>query len=145
MLLFWAVKDYKSCYFGRLRTTKHISIAATPSTHLHLSHLKLINLLLLIPQLLQYPAQLSLVLRTLLSATYSFIHARRPADEDLAISVLGFEGEHGFEELFCDVAGPLLPVSGRLVEEVEGAEAVGVGVFEVFEFALEEDVFFGLE
>ena len=35
------------------------------------------------------------------------------------------------------------PALGGLVEEVEGAEALRVGVFEVFEFAFEQDVFFG--
>lgn len=38
---------------------------------------------------------------------------------------------------------PLGPALGGLVEEVEGAEALRVGVFEVFEFAFEEDVVFG--
>ena len=38
---------------------------------------------------------------------------------------------------------PLGPALGGLVEEIEGAEALRVGVFEVFEFALEEDVVFG--
>ena len=36
----------------------------------------------------------------------------------------------------------LLPALGRLVEDVEGAEAVRVGVFEVLEFRLQEDVGF---
>ena len=34
------------------------------------------------------------------------------------------------------------PALGGLVEEIEGAEALRVGVFEVFEFAFEEDVVF---
>ena len=36
----------------------------------------------------------------------------------------------------------LLPAFGRLVEDVEGAEAVRVGVFEVLEFGLQENVGF---
>lgn len=39
-------------------------------------------------------------------------------------------------------AWPGLGVGG-LVDEIEGAEALRVGVFEVFELALEEDVFLG--
>ena len=35
------------------------------------------------------------------------------------------------------------PALGGLIEEVEGAEALRVGVFEVFEFAFQEDVVFG--
>lgn len=38
---------------------------------------------------------------------------------------------------------PLGPAFGGLVEEVEGAEALRVGVFEVLEFVFEEDVGFG--
>ena len=38
--------------------------------------------------------------------------------------------------------GAALPVLGRVVEEVEGAEALRVGVLEVGEFVLEQDVFF---
>ena len=35
------------------------------------------------------------------------------------------------------------PALGGLVEEVEGPEALRVGVFQVFEFAFQEDVVFG--
>ena len=40
---------------------------------------------------------------------------------------------------------PLAPALWGFVQEVEGAETVRVGVFQVLELALEEDVVFGLE
>ena len=41
------------------------------------------------------------------------------------------------------MAFSLGPALGGLIEEVESAETLRVGVFEVFEFAFQEDVFFG--
>ena len=104
-----------------------------------------IHLLLLIPQLLQHPLQLALVLRALLHPTHGLVQPGRSTHEDFPIRpILGLEGQHRLQQLLGHVAlGAALPVLGRVVEEVEGAEALRVGVLEVGEFFLEEDVFFG--
>lgn len=107
------------------------------------THLKLINLLLPIPQLPQHTPQLSLILWTLLHATNRLIHPRRPTHKNLHILHFRF-GQDLLEEVIIDVPrSPLGPIIGGLVEHVESAETLGVGVFEVLEFVFEEDVGFG--
>ena len=112
------------------------SIAAASTT------LKLIDLILRISQLLQNPAQLPLVLGALLHATNGLVQPRGPTDKNLDILDFRFR-QDGFQQIGADVALSAHPFLGRFVEHVEGAETLGVGVFEVFELAFEEDVFFG--
>lgn len=52
-------------------------------------------------------------------------------------------GEHCLQELLVDVALSLLPGLGGLVEDVEGAEALRVLIFQLLELVLEQDVGFG--
>ena len=91
-------------------------------------HLKFINLVRPIPQLLQHPCQLPLLLRTLLRAADRLIQARRPTHKHLQILLLRLR-KYGLQKLFRDVTRSLLPALGGFVEEVESSEAVGVGVF----------------
>ena len=103
--------------------------------------LKFIDLILRIAQFLQNPAQLPLVLGALLHAANRLVQPRGPTNEDFDILDLRFR-QDGLEEIGTDVAFSTHPFLGRFVEHVEGAETLGVGVFEVFELAFEEDVFF---
>lgn len=104
--------------------------------------LKLIDLILRISQFLQNPAQLPLVLGALLHAANGLVQPRGPTDKDLDVLDLRFR-QDGFQQIGSDVAFAAHPFLGRFVEHVEGAETLGVGVFEVFELVFEKDVFFG--
>lgn len=101
--------------------------------------LKLEDLLLRVAQLLQDTGQLALVGRAVLGATDGLVHAGRSADEDLDVLLLGL-GQDGLQELLADVALAAGPLLGRVVQDVEGTEAAGVGVLELLEFLLQEDV-----
>ncbi len=104
--------------------------------------LKFIHLILPIPQLLQHPRQLPLVRRTLLRPAHRLIQPRRPTHEDLDILLLRLR-QHRLQQVLADVSRAPVPVLAGRVDRVEGAEALRVGVFEVFEFVLEQDVGFG--
>lgn len=84
-----------------------------------------------------------MVPRALLVARNSLVHARWSTDKDL--DVLGlWLWEHGLQELLGDKS--LLEVGcvlGGVVKGVEDAETLGVGVLEVLELALEQDVILG--
>ena len=103
--------------------------------------LKLVHLLLRVAQLLQYARQLPLVRGARLGPADGLVQARRPAHKHLDVGLLGFR-QNRLEQLLGNVAFTLHPALGRVVEDVEGAEAVRVGVFEVLELGLEEDVGF---
>ena len=103
--------------------------------------LKLVHLLLRIAQLLQHARQLPLVGGTVLGAADGLVQARRPAHKHLDVFLLRLR-QHRLEQLLGDVALALHPALGRVVEDVKGAEAVRVGVFELLELGLEEDVGF---
>lgn len=105
--------------------------------------LELVNLILAVSQFAQNTSQLSLVLRALLVTRNSLVQARWSTDEDLDVLRLGLR-QHGLQELLGDES--LLEVGrilGRVVERVEDAQTLGVGVLEVFELALEQDVLLG--
>lgn len=104
--------------------------------------LKFIHLILPVPQLLQHPRQLSLIRRTLLRPAHRLIQSRRPTHEDLDVLLLRLR-QHRLQQILADVPCPSMPILAGGVDRVEGAEALQVGVFEVFEFVLEEDVGFG--
>jgi len=104
--------------------------------------LKFIHLLPSIPQILQHARQLPLILRALLHPRNRLIQPGRPTHKHLDILLLRLR-QHRLQQLLGDMAAALRPAVRGLVEQVEGAEALRVGVFEVFEFALQQDVFFG--
>ena len=115
--------------------------------HMYLSTsifpLKLVNLVLPIPQLLQIPRQLPLILRTFLRPRNRLVQSRRPTHKDLEVAIFRLR-EHGLQQILGNVSGTTVPSRiGGFVDEVECAETLGVGVFYVFEFAFEEDVVFG--
>lgn len=113
---------------------------------------ELIDLLLLIPQLLQHARQLPLIRRTRLVPADGLVQARRATHEDLDVLPsfpfpfpfgAGLR-QHRLQQLLGDAAPALRPALGRgVVEDVEGAEAVRVRVFELLELGLEQDVGFG--
>lgn len=105
--------------------------------------LELVNLVLAVSQLAQNTSQLSLVLRALLASRNSLVHSRWATDKDLDVLGLGLR-QHGLQELLGDES--LLEVGcvlGWVVERVEDTKTLGVGVLEVLELALEQDVLLG--
>lgn len=104
--------------------------------------LEFIDLILPVPQLLQHARQLALLRHALLRPAHRLVQARRPAHEDLDVLLPGLR-QHRLEQLGRDVPLALRPALGRPVEDVEGAEAVRVGVLEVLELGLEQDVGLG--
>lgn len=118
----------------------------------HAQPSELIDLLLLIPQLLQHARQLPLIRRTRLVPADGLVQARRATHEDLDVLPsfpfpfpfgAGLR-QHRLQQLLGDAAPALRPALGRgVVEDVEGAEAVRVRVFELLELGLEQDVGFG--
>lgn len=118
----------------------------------HAQPSELIDLLLLIPQLLQHARQLPLIRRTRLVPADGLVQARRATHEDLDVLPsfpfpfpfgAGLR-QHRLQQLLGDAAPALRPALGRgVVEDVEGAEAVRVRVLELLELGLEQDVGFG--
>lgn len=104
-------------------------------------HLELEHLLLGVTKLLQGTIDLALVLRADLRAADSLVHARGTTDEELNVLLLGL-GEDRLQEVLVDVALSAAPAIGRVVEDVEGPEALGVSVLEIIELLSQEDVFF---
>lgn len=101
--------------------------------------LELVDLVLGVAEVLQGAGQVALVLGADLVAGDGLHHARGAANEDLDVLVLGL-GEDSLEEVLGDVAAVADPLLGGVVEDVEGTEALGVGVLEVLELRLEQDV-----
>lgn len=104
------------------------------------SSLELVDLVLGVTEFLEVTGNLALVGWTLLGTGDGLVHARGTADEKLDVGLLGV-GEDSLEELLADEALGARPVRWGLVEEVEGAETLGVLLLEVLELALQEDVF----
>jgi len=105
----------------------------------HAQHLELEDLVLAVAQLGEVAAELTLVRGAVLVARDSLVQARRAADKDLDVLLVGCRDD-GLEELLSDEALDLRPVLGRLVENVEGAETVGELVLELLELGLEQDI-----
>lgn len=101
--------------------------------------LELVDLVRAVSKLLQGTAQLTLVLRADLGPTQSLVHGRRTTDKDLNVLLLGLRHD-GLQELLGDVALTAGPLGWGVVEEVEGLEALGVGVLQLFPLLLQKDV-----
>lgn len=104
--------------------------------------LELVHLVLAVSQLLEDARQLALVLGAGLSSANGLVHARRTADEDLDVLLLGL-WENGLEELLGDVALSASPLLGRVVQDVERTEPLRVRVLDFLEFLLQKDVLLG--
>lgn len=115
------------------------SFYANTATVLVIRHLKLVHLVLVVPQLGQNTRQLALVLRAHLGARNRLVHGRRPTHKHLDVPCLGLR-QHRLEQLLGHKALVALPLRRGLVERVKGAEALRVRVFEVLELLLEQDV-----
>lgn len=105
-------------------------------------HLELEDLVLAVAKLSEVTRQLTLVGGAVLVARDGLVQAGGTANEDLDVLLVG-RGDDGLQELLGDEALALGPVLGGLVEDVEGAETVGVLVLELLELLLEEDVLLG--
>lgn len=83
--------------------------------------LEFIDLVLRIPELLQDTREVALVSRADLRATEGLIHAGRATDKDLDILAL-WVWQEGLEQLLRDESLSVLPVAGRRVQGIVGAE-----------------------
>lgn len=125
-----------------VRSKKETNIHVYPtriSGYLLCNHLELENLLLVVAELLQDTLELTLVLGADLGTGDGLVHGRRTTDEELDVVFLGL-GEDSLQQLLGDVALAASPFLGGLVQDVEGLEALGVGVLKLLELLLEEDV-----
>jgi len=113
-------------------------VSSTSTTGLELE-----DLVLAVSQVLEGTIKLSLVARADLSARDGLVHCRWSTDEDLDVLLLRLR-QYFLQEFLGDIS--LLEarrVLRRVVEHVEGAEALRVRVLEVVELALEQDVVLG--
>lgn len=101
--------------------------------------LELEHLVLAVSQLRKDPGQLTLVRGADLGSADGLVHAGRSTDKDLDVLLLGL-GEDGLQELLGDVALAAGPLLGRVVQQVEGPEAAGVGVLQLLQLLLQENV-----
>ena len=107
------------------------------------THLELVDLVLAVAQILQVALKLALVLGALLATRNGLVHARGTADKDLDLLALLRLRQNSLQQLLGNVALAALPLLGRVVEDVEGAEALGVCVLELLPFTLKQDILLG--
>ena len=101
--------------------------------------LELEDLVLAVAKLGQDTSQLALVLGADLGATDGLVQTGRAAHEELDVLLLGL-GQNGLQQLLGDVALAAGPLLGRVVKDVEGAEALRVGVLQVLQLLLQQNV-----
>lgn len=104
--------------------------------------LELEDLVLAVAQLLQSTRQITLVRRADLGAADGLVQTRGPANKELDVVFLGLR-EHSLQQVLGDVALTASPALGRVVQDIEGPEALGIGVLEVLELLLQENVILG--
>jgi len=102
-------------------------------------YLELEHLLLAVAKLLQDTSELALVLGADLAARDGLVQARWATDEELDVLLLGL-GQNGLQQLLGDEALTTGPILGGLVEDVEGAEPAGVGVLQLLELLLQQNI-----
>lgn len=139
----WKIRSNASIYIAALRATpsptprpdkKSILQFCTIGVHLELEHL-----LLAVTQILQDTSQLTLVLGANLTTANSLVHAWRTANEHLNVLLLRL-GQDSLQQLLGDEALAAGPALGRVVQHVEGTEALGVGVLQLVQLLLQQDV-----
>lgn len=106
----------------------------------YLDSLELEDLLLGVTKILQDTSELTLVLGADLGTRDSLVHGRRTADEDLDVLLLGLR-QNSLQQLLGDEALATSPLSRGLVQDVEGTEALGVGVLQIVQLLLQKNVF----
>lgn len=106
---------------------------------LYYTALKLENLVLGVAKLLQDTRKLTLVLGADLATGDGLVQTRWATDEELDVLLLGLR-EHSLQQLLGDVTLATSPLLGRVVQDVEGTETLGVGVLQILELLLEENV-----
>ena len=104
--------------------------------------LELEDLVLAVAQLLQSTRQIALVRRADLGAADGLVQTRGPANKELDVVFLGLR-EHSLQQVLGDVALTASPALGRVVQDIEGPEALGIGVLEVLELLLQKNVILG--
>lgn len=104
--------------------------------------LELEDLVLAVAQLLQSTGQIALVRRANLGAADSLVQTRGPANKELDVVFLGLR-EHSLQQVLGDVALTASPALRRVVQDIEGPEALGIGVLEVLELLLQKNVILG--
>ena len=105
-------------------------------------NLELEDLLLRVAQVGQDTSELTLVLGADLGTRDSLVHGRRTTDEELDVTLLGL-GQDSLQELLGDEALATGPLRRGLVQDVEGTEALGVGVLKILELLLQKDILLG--
>lgn len=118
------------------KSFSRLSIFANPYS------LELVNLLSGVTKLLQNSSNIALFLGANLGARNSLHQSGGTADKELDVVALGL-GENLLQQLLGDEAAAADPVLGRLVQDIEGAEALGVCVLELVELALQQDILLG--
>lgn len=102
-------------------------------------YLELEDLLLAVAKLLQGTSKLALVLGADFAARDGLVQARWATDEELNVLLLGL-GQNSLQQLLGDESLTTGPILGGLVEDVEGAETAGVGVLQLLELLLQQDI-----
>lgn len=103
--------------------------------------LELVHLILRIPQLGQNPSQLALVLRTRLGTADRLVQSWWSTHKYLDVFLL-WARQHCLQQLLVNEPLPVRPALSRLIQGIEGPEAIRVLLFELFKFALEKNVLF---
>lgn len=105
------------------------------------NNLELEYLVLVVTQILQDTSEFTLVLGADLTAGDSLVHGGRATDEELDVFLLGL-WQDSLQQLFADVTLATGPLRRGVVQDVEGTEALGVGVLQILKLLLQEDIFF---
>jgi hypothetical protein len=106
------------------------------------NNLELEDLLLAVTKILQDTSELTLVLGADLATGDSLVHGGRTTDEELDVLLLGLR-QDSLQQLLGDVALATGPALRGVVQDVEGTEALGVGVLQILQLLLQEDILLG--
>jgi len=118
---------------------EHLSLGMCPADSIIYNHLELENLLLAVTQLLQDTSQLTLVLGADLVTADGLVQAGRTADEELDVLLLRLR-QNSLQKFLANVALTTGPLLRRVVQDVEGTEALGVGILQVLKLLLQQDI-----
>lgn len=137
---------YSRCAASRALTNHRLTVQSTrnpwykyiPSP---IFPLELVHLILRIPQLGQNPGQLALVLRTRLRTANRLVQSWWSTHKYLDVFLLWF-WQHRLQQLLVNEPLPVRPALRRLVQGIEGPEAVRVLLLKLFKFTPEKDVLF---
>lgn len=111
--------------------------------HVLYNTLELEDLVLVVTKILQDTTEFTLVLGADLTAGDSLVHGGRATDEELDVLLLGL-GQDSLQQLFADEALATGPLRRGVAQDVEGTEALGVGVLQILKFLLQQDISFAV-